>query len=113
MNVHHLLREHGIQSTRAIGSDGLPGALSMSLGDLARFVNLITPDPLAEGDALARHIVGRPQDLNVGDAAWSYELVPGPVSEAGIEFHAIVTIPEGDKDAVLARLAPDLKGEDQ
>jgi hypothetical protein len=100
VNVRDLLRERGIDAWRAVGSAGLPDALSMSVPDLVRFVNLVAP----EGDPLVRRIIGRPQDLDVLDEPWAYELVPGPVSDAGIEFHVIVTIPEADRPTVLARL---------
>ena len=112
MTIFDILRERGIEASNAVGSDGLPGALSVSAEDLRRFMTLLVGDPLDYHDELTMHMIGRPQDGN--HCPWSYELVPGWASEDGkFYLDAIVTVPEGDKDAVLARLAPDLKGEDQ
>lgn len=105
MTIFDILRERGIEASNAVGRDGRPGALSMSPEDLRRFMTMLVGDPLDYHDELTMHMIGRPQDGN--DRPWDYELVPGWASEDG-KFYlgVIVTVPEPDKDAVLARLAP-------
>ncbi len=103
MTIFDMLHERGIEASNAVGLDGKAGALSMSPEDLHRFIAVLVGHPLDYRDELTMHMLGRGQDGN--DNPWQYELVPGWASEEG-EFYlsTTVTIPAGDRDAVLARL---------
>jgi len=97
------LRDRGIRASRGASLPGFAAALSMSLVDLERFLDIIVQRPLSRDDGLAMRIIGRGQDLTPTDQPWKFELVPG-ISDAGFEFHVIANIPDDDVVEVLHRL---------
>jgi hypothetical protein len=98
------LRTRQIRARRATPLPGFAVALSLSVVDLERFLDIIVKRPLSGDDGLARRIIGRGQDLAPADEPWKFELVPG-ISDAGFEFRVIANVPDGDVVEVLYRLA--------
>ena len=103
--IIEMARSRGIRALAAAPLSGYSVALSMSVPDLKRFLDLLVTPPLdLDHDGLARAIIGRPSDMVVGDEAWQYELVPVGFDADGFEFHATVNIPEDYVAEVRARL---------
>ena len=103
-DIIDFLKKRRIRVMRAAAVPGFDGiALSMSVFDIERFLDVLVPPPGDSDDVLFPRIIGRPADLGVEDESWSFELVPGHV-DAGFEFHAIANIPGPDVDTVLWRL---------
>lgn len=97
------LRMRQIRARQATPLPGFAVALSMSVVDLERFLDIIVKRPMSGDDALAMRIIGRSQDLTPTDEPWKFELVPG-ISDAGFEFRVIANVPDDDVIDVLYRL---------
>jgi len=105
VDIIEALRERHIRAHRAAPHPTCSGkALSMSVVDLERFLDIIVPPPLSVDNDLVLRVCGRPQDLGPLDEPWQFELVPSFV-EAGFEFRAIVSIPDDDLEGVTTRIA--------
>ncbi len=103
-DIIDFLKKRRIRVRRAVAVSGFDGiALSMSVFDIERFLDVIVPPPGDPDDGLFLRIIGRSVDLGPEDKPWSFELIPGH-ADAGFEFHAIANIPGPDVDEVLWRL---------
>ena len=98
------LRAHQIRASAAATLPGFAGvAISISVVDLERFLDILIERPLVD-DGLATRVLGPGRDLGPTDEPWRFELVTG-IADAGFEFHAIANIPGDDIGEVLYRLA--------
>jgi hypothetical protein len=78
-------------------------AVSMSVFDLERFLDILIARPVTEDDRLAMRIFGAVTELDSTDEPWRFELAPA-MSYAGIKMRVCAYIPEDDVPEVLARL---------
>ena len=103
--IIEMARSRGIRALAAAPLSGYSVALSMSVPDLKRFLDLLVPPPLdLDDDGLARAIVGRASDMVVGDEPWAFEIIPSGFDADGFELRATVNIPEDYVAEVRARL---------
>jgi hypothetical protein len=104
--VVDILRDLGIPAMHAVPSRDFDGeCVSIPIGEAERVARLLTGSPITDReDGVTRRLIGRPQDLQVDDAPWQWEVDPSVSSADELVMHVYVSIPRDELDDVRTRL---------